>query len=252
MMDTFYDGLGLPTACYVGQRVFKKQLLANSSLTRAAQKMVQTDIETISWAYSLKPTNMPIPPYEDGEREHTELNILHAQLRHEQRYQRLAEIMHRIIPYPLLLLFAGQTEIALTLADKRLNRADQHKVVVERVYDTGWVSLTTPTAWQADFLTDFALPNFSYQNFYALHQDMVRRVLALNRAAHTSRYQPQPPGTGPLNAQIAQLAALDALEQEAASLHRQLKQEKNLGKQVNLNVRLKQLADQMADIKAAL
>ena len=254
MIATFYAGLNLPDTCRLGQRVFKKQIIAHAPLNSAAQKMFQTDVETISWAYTLKPTTIPIPPYhdEDGEREYGELNILHVQLRQDHRYQRIAEIMHRAIPYPLLLLFSWQTNIALTLADKRLNRADQHKTVVEKVYDTGWLSLATPTASQADFLADFALPNFSYQNFYALHQDMVRRIVALNRADYTNQYQPRPPGTGPLNVQIAQLAALEALAQEAATLRHQLKREKNLGQQVNLNVRLKQLADQITKIKQSL
>lgn len=252
MIETLYARMTIPETCQLGKRVFKKQFVENTTLGAADKKAFQEDVDSITWQYTLKPSTIPIQPYEDAEREYLELNVLHVQLRSDRRYRRLAEIIHRAIPYPLLLLFSWQGQVALTLADKRINRADSHKIVVERVYDTGWLPLAAPTAWQVDFLADFCLPNFSYLNFYALHQEMVRRVVALNSAAHTGRYRPTPHGTGPLSEQVAQLTALETLEQEAASLHRQLKQEKNLGRQVNLNVRLKQLADQIAEIKVTL
>lgn len=252
MIDTLYAGIAIPASCQLGKRVFKKQFVENSTLGAADKKAFQEDVETITWQYTLKPTTIPIQPYVDAEREYLELNVLQVQLRSERRYKRLAEMIHRAIPYPLLLLLSWQEQVALILADKRLNRADNSKIVVETIYDTGWLTLTALTDWQADFLADFSLPNFSYLNFYALHQDMVRRIVALNSAAYTGQYQLKPRDTGPLTLQVAQLVQLEKLEQEQAEIRSQLKREKNLGKQVNLNVRIKQLADQIDTLKDQL
>lgn len=252
MIEALYAGMGFPDACRLGKRLFKKQFIENVTLGAADKKAFQEDIDTITWQYTLKPTTIPIQPYEDEEREYLELNVLQVDLRHERRCKRLAEIIHRAIPYPLLLFFFWQGQARLTAADKRINRADSHKIVAEVVYDTGWLSMTELTAWQADFLADFRLPNFSYLNFYSLHQDMARRIVALNRAAHTGRYQPKSRETGPLSLQVAQLNRLEQLEQQVTSLRNQVKKEKNLGKQVNLNVRLKQLSDQSDALKNQL
>lgn len=252
MIETLYESMAIPESCQLGKRVFKKQFVENATLGATDKKAFQEDVETITWQYTLKPTTIPIQPYEDAEREYLELNVLQVNLRRERRYKRVAEIIHRAIPYPLLLFMTWEAQVALTLTDKRLNRADSSKIVVETMYDTGWLTPTELADWQADFLADFRLPNFSYLNFYALHQDIVRRVVALNSAAYTGKYQLKPRETGPLTLQVAQLVQLEKLEQEQAEIRNQLKREKNLGKQVNLNVRAKQLADQIREIKRSL
>jgi len=252
MIETLYAGMAIPESCQLGKRVFKKQFVENAALGAADKKAFQEDVDSILWQYTLKPTTIPIQPYEDAEREYLELNVLQVNLRHERRYKRLAEMIHRAIPYPLLLLLSWEMQVAITLADKRLNRADSNKIVVETMYDTGWLTLAALTDWQADFLVDFRLPNFSYLSFYALHQDMVRRVVALNSAAYTGHYQLRPRDTGPLTLRVTQLVQLEKLEQEQAEIRNQLKKEKNLGKQVNLNVRMKQLADQINILKNQL
>ncbi len=252
MIDTLYAGMAVPDACQLGKRVFKKQFVENATLGAADKKAFQADVDSIIWQYTLKPSTIPIQPYEDTEREYLELNVLQVNLRSERRYKRLAEIIHRAIPYPLLLIFSWQEQVALTVADKRINRADSHKVVVEGLYDTGWLTLDQLSQWQTDFLTDFRLPNFSYHNFYALHQDMIRRIVALNSAAHTGRYALRRHEIMPLAEQVAWLDQLEQLAQEQAEIRSQLKKEKNLGKQVNLNVRLKQLAVQSDTLKNQL
>jgi hypothetical protein len=252
MIETLYAGMAIPESCRLGKRLFKKQFVANSTLSAADQKAFNEDVDTIYWQHTLKSTTIPIQPYEDAEREYLELNLLQANLRSERRYKRLAEIMHRAIPYPLLLLLCWQEQVALTVADKRINRADSDKIVVEAVYDTGWITLEKSTASQAEFLADFCVTNFSYQNFYAFHQDMVRRIVALNSAAHTGRYALNHRETMSVVKQVARLNQLETLEQEQTEIRNKLKKEKNLGTQVQLNVRMKQLADQIIEIKAAL
>lgn len=252
MIETIYAGMAIPEACQLGRRVYKKQFMENAAMGTADKKAFNEDVDTVYWQYTLKPTTIPIQPYEDAEREYLELNILQVNVRNDRRTKRLAELIHRVIPYPMLLLFYGQEQVALTAADKRINRADSDKIVVETVYDTGWLPLAEPTSWQADFWADFCVPNFSYQNFYAFHQDMVRRIVALNRAAYTGQYILASKKLLSVAEQMHKLAQMEQLEQEQTQIRNKLKKEKNLGTQVQLNVRMKQLADQIAEIKSTL
>lgn len=245
MIEMLYDQMAIPETCQLGKRVYKKQFVENATMSAADKKIFTDDVETIYWQYTLKPTTIPIQAYEDAEREYLELNVLQVNLRAGRRYKRLAKLIHRAIPYPMLLLFQWQEQTALTMADKRINRADSDKIVVETVVDTGWLALAKPTPPQADFLADFRIPNFSYQNFYAFHEDMMRRIVALNNAVYTGRYTPNKGRPLPVEEQVQKLAQLEKLKKEQAELRNKLKKEKNLGTQVDLNIRIKQITDQI-------
>ena len=83
-----------------------------------------------------------------------------------ERSARIAAAIQKAIPYPLLIIFNSGDRLALNAAEKRINRADSNKIVVETIHDTGWISMSTPESWQSDFLTDFwhhqfFLPQFS-------------------------------------------------------------------------------------------
>ena len=60
--------------------------------------------------------------------------------------------------------------------------------MAEVIHDTAWLSSGKADGWLNDFLNDFCVTNFSFHNFHDFYQDMIRRVIALNCAAHTGRY----------------------------------------------------------------
>lgn len=246
-LDQFYQNMTLPETCILGKRIFKKQFYDNGQLNAADKKAFVEDIESIEWRYTLKPSTINIPKLEDETHEYLEVAILQVLLTAMGRSARIAMAMQKAIPYPVLIIFVCGDQLALNVAEKRINRSDSNKIVVETVHDTGWISLQEPEQWQTDFFNDFQVTNFSYRNFFDFYKDIVKRIIALNCATHTGEYSP-----GTSVDRVEALQRMEKLQQERVETSNKLKKEKNLGTQVQLNTRIKQITDSLDELRKNL
>ncbi len=246
-LDQFYQNMALPEACALGKRIYKKQFYDNGQLNATDKKAFVEDIESIEWRYTLKPSTINIPKLEDETHEYLEVAILQVLLTASGRSARIAMAMQKAIPYPVLIIFVCGGQLALNVAEKRINRSDSNKIVVETVHDTGWISLQEPEQWQTDFLNDFKATNYSFRNFYDFYIDIVKRIIALNCACHTGQYS-----LGTSVDRVEALRQMEKLQQERVETSNKLKKEKNLGTQVQLNTRIKQIAENIEAIKSEL
>lgn len=251
-LDQFYQNMAIPDACLLGKRVYKKQFYEKGQLNATDKKAFVEDIKNIEWRYTLKPSTVNIPRFEDDTHEYLEVAVLQVQLSSETRFNRIGQVMQKAIPYPLLIVFSWNDQMALQVAEKRINRADSDKIVVEAVHHTGWIPLTNPTAWQAAFLNDFCMTNFSYKNMFAFYQDMVDRIIALNCAAQSGEYSVTNKHGHSSKDRLQSLQQIEKYQKEKAELSNKLKNEKNLGKQVELNTRIKQITDRIESLRTQL
>ncbi len=125
----------------MNQRVPKKLLLENGAPTAADKRIINEGIEELLWLAALKPTTIGVPEYRDGVREYVEIAVLRLSLRAAAKTRRLVELVHRAVPYPVLLL----TEQADHDAPPGLSAA--HKIST-RSTRAGWNAsrLTPPLA----------------------------------------------------------------------------------------------------------
>ena len=91
--------LNLPPGCLVDQRVPKKLLVENGAPTAADKRKISEGIEELHWLASLKPNTIGVSDYCDDVREYLEIALLSVTLRPEAKAGRLAELIHRAIPY---------------------------------------------------------------------------------------------------------------------------------------------------------
>lgn len=248
-IEGFYANLGLPEACSLGKRLFKKQFYEHGQLVVADKMAFVEDIEGIDWSYTLKPSTINIPKLEDDTHEYLEIAVLQVVLTAIERHARIASVIQKAIPYPILIVFVRGQHMAIHAADKRINRADANKIVVEASYDTGWIDTSAPSAAQDAFLSDFRATNFSYRTLFDFYQDAVGRIIALNCAAHSGQYAPPSETTKPKADRLEALRQMEKLHQERNETRNKLKKEKNLGTQVKLNTRIKQLSDSIEAIR---
>jgi hypothetical protein len=178
-----------------------------------------------------------------------EIAVLQIMLTGTERHARIAAVVQKAIPYPLLIMFVSGSRLAINAADKRINRADANKILVEAVYDSGWIDTAAPRPEQDAFLSDFRTKNFSYRNLHDFYQDAVGRLIALTCATHSGKYEP-PGVNGKHKAdRLEALRQMDKLQLERTEIRNKLKKEKNLGTQVSLNTRIKQLSDRIEAIR---
>lgn len=254
-LEAFIDHLTIPKSCELNKPVFKKLFLENGILDIADKAALKDDVEKIRWLYTLKPATINIAAHVDSERDFSEVAILQVELTATKRLKRIATFMQRSIPYPLVLLFTQGNQVCLALSDKRINQADKQKWVVEEPLYTDWIDLAGPTAAQAAFLEDCNINSFSFANFLSFYKSLTERVIAINCATHSGRYERGEADNienKPSEARLERLRELEKLNLKKAEIAIKLKKEKQLGRQVELNTQIKKINDALEKIRETI
>src|SRR6056297_1704470 len=114
------------------------------------KRILKEDVDTVWWQLSFKPTTIPIQQYKDEKREYLEIALVEIALHGKSRVSRLCELVHRAIPYPLILMCTYEDEVCFSSADKRFSEAEKDVVVAEGFIFSEWIDLCEPSALQAE------------------------------------------------------------------------------------------------------
>jgi uncharacterized protein DUF4391 len=249
--DTLVEALDLPADSRVDQRVPKKLLLENGAPTAADKRIISDGIEELVWLATLKPTTIGVPEYRDDVREYLEIAVLRLTLRAASKATRLVELVHRAVPYPLLLLTEQGERCGLSAGHKRWSQGETGKTVLEgEVVATEWDTKDDAERWPA-FRGALALGKQPRTTLHALYQGWIDTLLALQAARVTGAF------TVAANAQHAAVRR-DALQEHArldgeiARLRATAAKEKQMSRRVELNLELKRMEAAKAAARANL
>jgi hypothetical protein len=261
--QTLIHALRLPESCRVDQRVPKKLLLENGAATAADKRLITEAIEEIQWVAALKPNTIGVPDYRDTLREYLEIAVLAVTVRGVVKpasHSRLAELVHRAVPYPVLLLLMEGQSLTLSLAHKRWAQNEADKVVLDGSLILVTVSASLSEANAADsshpdpaavvqaesaFIQSLSVTRQPQSTLHALYQGWVDCVQALLAARLTGSYRT---ATTPEQAAARRQALADCerLEADVSRLRTQALREKQLARQVELNLTLKRVLAELA------
>lgn len=184
------EAFALPPDARVDRRVPKKLLREQGAPTAADKRQIQDGIEDLFWVAALKPTNIGVPAFRDEAREYLEIAVLTTTLRAAAKPSRLAELIHRAIPYPVVLVALQGSSISLSLAHKRWSQGEMGKVVIEDMRRTAPLRPHVPSAEEALFLKSLAISGLPRRDLFALYQGWLDRVAALEAAEITGAFVP--------------------------------------------------------------
>ena len=251
MIQVLYDKLAIPDTCHLGKRVFKKLFHENAKLGVTDKKALRDDIDTVTWAYTLKPNTIPILAYRDDQREYDELALLQVDLKTLNRTGRIAEIIHRAIPYPLVVVFVFGATFAISLAHKRFSQAEKGAIVAEEFVTTGWIDMASPTPVQQAFLDSLAVPNLPQTHFFTFYSALMDRLIALDCARLTGEYRLEAAGER-REARRQRLAECHELEVCIAETRATAKRENQINRLADLNLEIKRLEALLAALATEL
>ena len=160
-MNRFYEKLNVPKNCIVDNTVFKKAFLENADLLAFDKKIINEHIKKVTWKYCLKPDTINIQPYKSDERDYLEIEIMEVQLNEDSKVKRIAEIIMRAIPYPILLVLVKDNQIQLVTGDMRKNLSDSSKVTVEDFSFTGWIDLNSEDIFRDNLFAELNISKLS-------------------------------------------------------------------------------------------
>jgi hypothetical protein len=247
-MSTNYviAALALPADARVDQRVPKKLFLEQGAPTAADKRRIQDGIEEVIWVAALKPNNIAVPEFRDEVREYLEIAVLTVQLRSAAKEARLTELIHRAIPYPVVLVSVqGDGGVNLSLAHKRWSQGETGAVVIEDVHRTAALPADSPAPNEVAFLSSLALSGLPTRDLYALYQGWLDRVTALEAATITGAFA-LPDTAERAEAQRDAVATHVRLQRDITKLRAQAGKEKQMNRRVELNLAIKRLETELA------
>ena len=282
LIDKVSDHLKLPKSTFLGTRITKKMFIDNNELSSHDKKLVTDVIQSIEWRNTLKPDTVNISMYVTDTVEYLEIAVIRVVLKagkkNKDRLTNITKLLHTLIPYPVVLLAELQDELAISLADKRINQADKTKLVIEHIYNSDWLHPEKLSANENDFLNDFSLVNVSSLNYFELYQDFISMLIGLkasrisgiyeskNSSIFQSNHKPEAQVGSEKNGTLinldfseksnedktALLQKLEGLEAELANIRNKIKKETQMNVKMRLNIEAKNVKNSISKLKHSL
>lgn len=261
MVAQVVGSLSIPPEARVDRRVPKTLLVEHGAPTAADRRQVQECIEEIRWLAALKPSNIGVPAFSDDLREYLEVAVVTMRLRRpskgKPRVPRMIELVHRAIPYPLLLVTAlpgeegAEPSVVVSLAHLRRSLNETGAFVVEAVEESPSLDGDGTNASAALFLQSLSVASLPRENLYRLYDGWIERLIALRTASVTGAFTiPRTPTEAAARREA--LAQYQRLTSEASRLRTEAKRERQTRRLVELNLELQRLERERAEAKQVL
>jgi len=261
LQSLLVSALGLPARSRVDQRVPKKMLVENGAPTSDDKRLINDTIEEVQWLAALKPNTVGVAEYRDDEREYLEVAVLSITARHAPQggsasgankpinTTRLAELVHRAVPYPVLLLLAAPQGLLLSLAHKRWAQNEAGKVVLDG--DPVAVDFPLDLTAKHPFVQALAMTRQPQASLLTLYQGWIDCLTAWQVAQYT--------GTFTKDETLAQAATRRSalhrcreLDLRIASLKTVASKEKQMARQVAANLEIRALTAERQQVTSNL
>lgn len=247
------DALEIPAHDRVDQRVPKKLLQESAAVAAGDKSMLQDCIDEVNWVAVFKPASIGTPEFRDDEREYLEIAVVHVQLRSESRAARIAELVHRAIPYPVLLLVEHGDGTLVSVAHKRWAQNDSTKMVLDSSPTETWLGGLSDESEDimSAFLGSLSLRLQPKTHLKDLYQGWCDAIVALQVARMTGVFRLAPSGEL-AGVQRARLQRCRDIDVQLTGLRAAALKEKQVPRQVALNLEIKALRQEREQLVASM
>ena len=226
-------------------------LIEDGAPTAADKRRIQEGVAEIRWLAALKPTTVGLAGYRDAVREYLEIAVLQLTLRSRGRAARLIELVHRAIPYPVLLIARQGDATELSLAHKRWSQGETGKTVLDGDVVTVDVGNGCTHRITTLFCDSLAITRQPRASLHALYQAWIDAVQAL-RAARVTGVFAIPVSTTEAADRASALLEYGRLESRISELSDAGVKEKQMTRLVEINLELKRLRADRDSVRARL
>ncbi|WP_154859421.1 DUF4391 domain-containing protein [Cyclobacterium xiamenense] len=210
-------------------------------MTKKVLKEVQPDvnqdlldkIEKMIWTGSLKPQHLQIPAFINEEFCYDEVVSVEVELREKAAADRVARLLQKAIPYPLVLGFIYKEEFCFQLAEKTIHQQqkDKRKLNQDKFYFSEWMDAEKLSEQQKTYLTNLFLDKVGGTHLKEYFDKLMHHI-------HDENRQDQ--------------LALLALEKKAITIKNEYARERNAAKKAELHHQARALAEQIKALKSRL
>ena len=211
-----------PARTLVDKLIPKSKFYSEGGANTRVERLFIEQIESIYWANKLSSATMNIESQEDLR----EVQIFSVNARVEMLDIEIFRYIDKLIPSPTIFEVYFQDKVKVIAAYKRLNQADNSKVVIGDYFQTEWLPIERQN-----------LPLFLRLN--ELYEFLISQLLPNKTNASSLAEKMR------LNQEIA------LLETRMKQLEQQLKREKQFNRKAELNINLLKLRDEYIQLTSS-
>jgi Domain of unknown function (DUF4391) len=243
-IQAIFDALGLPPEARVDARVPKKLLVEQGAPTPADKRAIQDGIDELHWLAVCKPTTIGVPAFADDAREYLEIAVVSCVFRPGAKAARLIELIHRAIPYPVLLINSDVDGLCVSVAHKRHAQNEAGRVIIESVVSVAGLKGDTPDSPECAFMQSIALAQQPRRDLFTLYNGWLARIEALSAARLSGSFVVADESTS-IERRREALKRHLRLASEVKTLRAKAKSEKRINRKVDLNIEIQRVETQI-------
>ena len=238
-----FAALALPPEAQLDRRVPKKLLIQNGAFAAGDRRRINEGIEELRWFAALKPATVGIAAYRDPEREYLEVAVLRLYLRSPASCVRLVELVHRAVPYPVLLIVWWDGTPGISVAHKRRSRGELGATVVDGEVVTVRIGGNISDECYMEFREALALMRQPRDSLYALYQGWIDSVQAFVAAGITGAFS-LPSSRAEAESREAAIRECRSLDARIAKVRTLAGKETQIGRRAEMSLELARLRDE--------
>lgn len=240
---TVVEALRIPDRLKVSTRVIGRTVFRqNTMLPPADMRALEDGLTELRVVATIRPAEFMIPTYSDDVREYLEILVTRASLKSLAVAEKVAVVLHRAIPYPLIAVFdVPSGGVFISLAHKRNPANNQGRMVVESTNSVRLSGKGAAATVESAFLASLDISKLPIRNLYVMYQAVWDRVSAMRAAAAVGVFG-IPADSALASELVATLAEFESLSTEISALQSRAERESQISRRVEYNDQIGRLS----------
>jgi hypothetical protein len=254
-MESLNAILQIPERCLLNKKITKAFFKRNFELSGSEKALLDdySIVITMDWLASLSPASANIDTYRDRYFLFEEIEIISVQTAEsgfEINRPRIADLVQKYIPYPILLCIWSDAAFVFSGCDKKINQNDIARRTIDKKYGTEIISRIAPTRQQQDFISSLAYANLDKTNLKTCYDSYTQRIIALQAAELSGKFEPRTRVR--TQSDMEMLKRIGILQGEIQALQNQARKESQLNLRVALNTEIQLKRKEIEQLKALI
>lgn len=246
------DILEVPKDCIVDSVIPKKEVFEAADLNTKDKRIFTDLIKQIKWCYNFTEDNIRVDKFINEERRYEEVELININLKYgnvhkidfgkfkeDDKIDRIADIVMRFIPYPIILTMQYDNELKFYAAHIRESKADYDKIVIDgKILSTNWMDVDNLSEIEEDFISKIQFDNLNRSNFYNFYNSYFEAVVQHDGAITAG---------GTVNLSVEEIKKIydeiSNLDERIKSIEKKIKESDNFNTQLELNMEAKKYKD---------
>lgn len=239
------DILEVPQECIVDNVIPKKEIFEVADLKTKDKKIFTELIKQIKWCYNFTEDNIRVSKYSDELRNYEEVELININLKYDNVHKidvgkfkedanidRVADIVMRFIPYPIILTIQYENELKFYTAHIRESKADYDKIVIDgKILSTNWMNIDNLSEIEDDFISKIQFDNLDRNDFYSFYNTYFEAVVQHDGALMAG---------GSVNLSVEEIKKIydeiSILDLKINEIEKEISEEDNFNARMELNI----------------